>query len=179
MTPQQLQEKLLLALEEKNKILKLLCKSRTREICEAKELLLLEVSEAESQVIEQQSLMKVVADAAYDLIRRFVCGKAQTQWDHIDKDFHEKDPWMGINWVKTKGLHSWNCVSLKDCIDLHKLMVFTYHVAEKQASDMMTSLKKPIKMTIHQHTMRMEVLNGYLMHLPCRAHGNNLYGYGG
>jgi hypothetical protein len=38
---------------------------------------------------------------------------------------------------------------------------------EKQASYMMSSLKKPIKMTIHQqHTMHMEVLNGYLMYLP-------------
>jgi hypothetical protein len=31
---------------------------------------------------------------------------------------------------------------------------------------MMSSLKKPIKMTIRQHTMRREVLNGYFTHLP-------------
>ncbi len=30
----------------------------------------------------------------------------------------------------------------------------------------MSSLKKPIKMTIHQHTMHMEVLNEYLTYLP-------------
>ncbi len=31
---------------------------------------------------------------------------------------------------------------------------------------MMSGFKKPIKMTIRQHTMHMEVLNGYLMYLP-------------
>ncbi len=49
------EERLLLATRElgdKNKILKVLCKLRTRETHEAKELHLLEVSEAESQVIE-------------------------------------------------------------------------------------------------------------------------------
>jgi hypothetical protein len=74
---------------------------------------------------------------------------------------------MGINGVETKGLRSWNWVSCKDCVEFHKLRVFTCDVAEEQASCMMSSLKKPIKkMTIHQHTMRMEILNGYLMYLP-------------
>jgi hypothetical protein len=39
-------------------------------------------------------------------------------------------------------------------------------MVEKQATYMMSSFKKPIKMTIHQHIMRMEVLSGYLMNLP-------------
>ncbi len=137
----------------------------TGETCEAKELCLLEISEAESQVIEQQSMTKVPADAAYDLFCQFVCGKAQTQWDCIIKDKHEKDLWTGINGIKTKGLCSWNWVSYKDCVELYKLMVFTCDAAEKQASYMMSSLKKPVKMTTRQHTMHMEVLIGHLTYL--------------
>jgi hypothetical protein len=79
---------------------------------------------------------------------------------------HEKDPWTGVNGVKTKGLCSWNWVSFRDCIELHKLTVFTCDVEDKQASYMMSSFKKPIKMTIRQHTMCMEFLNGYLAYLP-------------
>ena len=30
----------------------------------------------------------------------------------------------------------------------------------------MSSLKKSFKMTVHQHTMHMEVLNGYILYLP-------------
>jgi hypothetical protein len=80
-TTKGVEEKLLLAtkeLGERNKIPKTLCKSRTRETLEAKELHLLEVSKAESQVIEQQTVTKVAADAAYDLFHQFVGGKAQT-----------------------------------------------------------------------------------------------------
>jgi hypothetical protein len=65
-------------LGEKNKILELLYKSRTRKTHEAKELHLLEDSEAETQVIEQQTVTKVVADAAYNLFHQFVRGKSQT-----------------------------------------------------------------------------------------------------
>jgi hypothetical protein len=114
-------EKLLLAtkeLTEKNKILRTLCKLHTRETHEAKELCFLEVSEAESQVMEQQTVTKVMADAAYDLFHQFVCGNAQIPWDCIIKDMHEKDPWMGVNEVKTKGLRSWNCLLFKDCLEL-------------------------------------------------------------
>jgi hypothetical protein len=136
------EEKLLLTtreLAEKNKILKALHKSHTGETHEAKKFHLLEISEAESQVIEIQSLTKVAADAAYDLSHQFVRGEAPIQWDRIVKDMHEKDLWTGINGVKTKGLRSWNWVSFKDCIELHKLTVFTFDAAEKQASYMMSS----------------------------------------
>jgi hypothetical protein len=73
---------------------------------------------------------------------------------------------MGVNRVKTIGLCSCNWLSFKDFVELHKLTVFTCDMAKKQASYMMSSTKNPIKMTIHQHTMHMEVLNGYIMYLP-------------
>jgi hypothetical protein len=163
------EEKLLFATKaftEKNKILEMLCKTRTGEAREANELRFLEVSEAESQVIEQQTVTKVAANVTYDLFCQFVCGKAQTEWDYIFKNMNGKDPWTGINGAKVEGLRSWNWLSFKDCLELHKLAVFICDAAEKQASYIMSSLKKPIKMTIHQHTMCMEVLNGYLTSLP-------------
>jgi hypothetical protein len=119
--PHDAPEKLLLVTRElvrKNKILKMLPKLYTRETREAK---------AESQVIEQQSLTKVMADAAYDLFRQLICGEAQSQWDHIIKDMHKKD--TGINGAKTKSLCLWNWASSKDCIELYKLTVFTCDAA--------------------------------------------------
>jgi len=65
----------------------------------------------------------------------------------------------GVNGVKHEG--TW--ASLKDCIELHKLTV-SCDAAEKQKSHMMSSLKlkRPLKMTVRQHNMCMEVVNGYL-----------------
>jgi hypothetical protein len=96
------EEKLLLATRElvnKNKILKVLCKLHTEKIREAKELCLLEIFEAESQVIEQQSLTKVPADAAYDLFRQFVCGKTQLNGTALSKTCIKKTV-DGHQWVK-------------------------------------------------------------------------------
>ncbi len=64
-----------------------------------------------------------------------------------------------------KGLaHIWG--SLKDCIELYKLTIFTCDAMEKQRLYTMSSLTKPLKLTAHQHTICMEVQNEYLSCLP-------------
>jgi hypothetical protein len=95
-------EKLLLATKEsgeKNKILKMHCKPGTEANCEAKELHVLDISKAESQVVEQKMVTKVAADAAYDLFCQFVHGEAQTQWDCIVKDICMKKTYGGLVFI--------------------------------------------------------------------------------
>jgi hypothetical protein len=53
-----------------------------------------------------------------------------------------------------------------DCIDFHKLTVFTVDTAERLKYYLMRSVKKPIRWTIRMHICRMEVLNKYLGILP-------------
>ncbi len=79
---------------------------------------------------------------------------------------------MGIDGEKNAGLHPNDWVSLKDCIEHHKLTVTTFDAVEKQRPYMMSSLKKPLKLTVHQHTRCMEVLNGYLPCLPTLKEGD-------
>jgi hypothetical protein len=56
--------------------------------------------------------------------------------------------------------------SLTDCIEFHKLTVFTIDAVERLRYYLTCSLKKPVRWTIHMHISRMEVLNKYLGILP-------------
>ncbi len=79
---------------------------------------------------------------------------------------HTKNPWEDIKGVKHTSLHGKLQQSLTDCIELHKLTVFTIDAAERLRYYLMCSVKKPVRWTIRMHISRMEVLNKYLGILP-------------
>jgi hypothetical protein len=68
---------------------------------------------------------------AYELIRCFVVGKAQMQWDRIVNKMHTKNPWIGMNGKSNKDIHVKSWRSFMDCIQLHKLAIFPANAAEK------------------------------------------------
>jgi len=104
--------------------------------------------------------------STYELLRNLLSGDAQTQWDRIDREMHECDSWTGVNGVVTEGRRPRSYTAFKDCVELHKLTVFTYDAAERQRYYMQQSVRKPVRATIRQYVTRMGVLNDYLKHLP-------------
>jgi hypothetical protein len=52
-----------------------------------------------------------------------------------------------------------------DCIELHKLTVFSADAAEKQRYNMQQTIKKPQRVTVCQFVSRMGILNDYLAYL--------------
>ncbi len=58
--------------------------------------------------------------------------------------------------------------SFMDCLELHKLTVFTINAAESQKFYIQQGVRKPQRATVCQYVSRTEVLNGYLRHLPMR-----------
>jgi hypothetical protein len=53
-----------------------------------------------------------------------------------------------------------------DCIELHKLTIFSADAAEKQLYYMQQTIKKPQQVTVRQFVSCMGVLNDYLAYLP-------------
>jgi hypothetical protein len=53
-----------------------------------------------------------------------------------------------------------------DCLELHKLTVFTSDAAERQRYYIQQGIRKPQQATVNQFVSRVEVLNGYLRYLP-------------
>jgi hypothetical protein len=57
-------------------------------------------------------------------------------------------------------------MSFLDCLELHKLTVFSADTAEKQRFYIQQAVRKPLRATVQQHILRMGVLNDYVSHLP-------------
>jgi hypothetical protein len=92
--------------------------------------------------------------------------KPEIQWDRIVTEMHTKSPWEDIKGAKHNGLRRKLHQSLTDCIEFHKLMVFTVDAAERLKYYLMCSIKKPVRWTFRMHISRMEALNKYLGILP-------------
>ncbi len=79
---------------------------------------------------------------------------------------HAKDPWEDLKGAKHDGLRWKSSTSLWECIDFHKLTVYSIDAAERQRFYMLCNVKKPAKSSIRAHVTQMETLNKYLGLLP-------------
>jgi hypothetical protein len=146
--------------------LKKLAKAQTREKDPAKAKRLTKVEAAKVRLINAKVMESMLACLAYDLFRKLLRDEPQIQWDQIMTDMHTKNPWEDIKGVKHNSLHGKSQRSLMDCIEFHKLTVFTVDATERLRYYLMCSIKKPVRWTIRMHISRMEVLNKYLGILP-------------
>jgi hypothetical protein len=102
----------------------------------------------------------------YDFLRNLLAGDPQAQWDRICRKMHDRDAWAGLNGEKHEGKRLRTWASFKDCLELHKLTIFSMDAAERQKFYIQQGIQKPQRATVHQYVLRVEVLNGYLRHLP-------------
>ncbi len=79
---------------------------------------------------------------------------------------HKCDLWAAVNGQVTKGRHPRTWMSFLDCLELHKLMVFSVNAAERQRFYIQQAVRKPQRATVRQQISRMRVLNDYVKHLP-------------
>ncbi len=146
--------------------LKKLVKAQHGEKDPAKAERLTRVEAAKVRLIEAKVAESTLACLAHDLFCKLLRYKPKIQWDWIVTDMHTKNPWEDIKGVKHNSLRKKLQQSLMDCIEFHKLMVFTVDAAERLKYYLMCSVKKPVRWTIRMHIIRMEVLNKYLEILP-------------
>jgi hypothetical protein len=57
-------------------------------------------------------------------------------------------------------------MSFQDCLELHKLAVFSADAAKRQRFYIQQAVHKPQRATVQQHIFQMGVLNDYVKHLP-------------
>ncbi len=146
--------------------LKKLVKAQTREKDPTKAKRLTKVEAVNVRLINAKVVESTLACLAYDLFRKMLKDKPEIQWDCIVTEMHTKNPWEDIKGAKHNGLHGKLHPSLTDCIEFHKLTVFTVNAAERLKYYLMCSVKKPIRWSIQRHISRIEALYKYLGILP-------------
>jgi hypothetical protein len=70
----------------------------------------------EAQKAHNEAIAKM-----YKLLRNLLSGDAQTQWDCVCREMHERDSWAGVNGQVTKGKHPCTWAAFQDCLELHKM----------------------------------------------------------
>jgi hypothetical protein len=90
----------------------------------------------------------------------------ELQWDRIVDDMHSKDPWEDLRGVRHERIPRKSSLSLWECINFHKLTVYSIDAAERQRFYMLCNLKKHTKSIIQAHMTQMETLNKHLGLLP-------------
>ena len=103
------------------------------------------VDAAKVRLIKAKVAESMLACLAYDLFCKLLRDEPKIQWDQIVTDMHTKNPWENIKGVKHNSLHRKSQQSLTDCIEFHKLAVFTVDAAERLRYYLMCSVKKPVR----------------------------------
>ena len=126
------------------------------------------LEESQSQDIFKDAKAKYVKaiEATYEVMRSLLAGDPQTQWDRIVKEMHEGDSWAGPDGKEHQGSRLRCNKAFSDCLELHKLTVFSPDAAERQRYYIQQGIRKPQRASVRQFIQRMQQLSGYLEFLP-------------
>jgi hypothetical protein len=124
--------------------LKKLAKAQAGEKDPAKAKRLTKVEAVKVRLINAKVAENTLACLAYDLFCKLLRDEPKIQWDRIVTEMHTKTSWEDITGAKHNGLRGKLHQSLMDCIEFHKLTVFTVNAAERLKYYLMCSVKKPI-----------------------------------
>ncbi len=113
----------------------------------------------------QKTALKEVVKA-YDLFCTYFMGKACTQWNKVVIEMHNKDPWVAVDGSLHKGPRKRDWDSFLDCVELHKLTIFSCDAAKLQRCYMQQHVRKPQQVTVRAFVTRMGLLKDYLAYLP-------------
>jgi hypothetical protein len=112
-----------------------------------------EIEQTLSMLQEAQKAHDKAIAESYEQLRNLLSGDAQFQWDCVCHEMHERDLWAAVNGQVTKGRRPRTWMSFLDCLELHKLTVFSADAAEKQQFYIQQAVHKPQRATVRQHIL--------------------------
>jgi len=121
---------------------------------------------AETELLKAEASETAKVGLVYELFCKGLKEDPELQWDPIVNDMHAKDPWEDLKGAKHDMLRRKLSASLWECINFHKLTVYSIVAVERLRFYMICNLKKPAKSSIRAHVTQMETLNKYLGSLP-------------
>jgi hypothetical protein len=91
-----------------------------------------EIKQTQQMLQKSQKAHDKVIAKTYEQLRNLLCGDLQSQWDCVCPKMHKRDSWAGVNGQVTKGRRPQTWMSFQDCLELHKLTVFSADAAKRQ-----------------------------------------------
>jgi hypothetical protein len=118
-----------------------------------------EIEQTQQMLQEAQKAHDKAIAKSYKQLMNLLSGNAQSQWDCICHKMHERDTWAAVNGQVKEGRRPQMWTSFMDCLELHKLTVFSADAAKRQWSYIQQAVRKPQRATVQQHISHMGVLN--------------------
>ncbi len=140
--------------------LKGLSSKENQEVCKMKVIQTQEMLE-EAKEAHDKAVAKM-----YKLLRNFLSGNLQAHFDQICRKMHKRDSWAGVNGQMTTGRRPRLWTAFQDCLELHKLIVFTADMAKRQWYYIQQVVHGPQWATVRQLILHMGVLNDYVGYFP-------------
>jgi hypothetical protein len=125
-----------------------------------------EIEQTQQMLQEAQKAHNKAVAKLYQQLRNLLSGNTQSQWDRVGRKMRKRDSWAAVNGQVTKGRRLQTWMSFLDCLELHKLTVFSADADKRQHFYIQQAVRKPQRATLRQHILRMGVLNDYVKHLP-------------
>jgi hypothetical protein len=107
-----------------------------------------EIEQTVQMLQEAQKAHNKAIAKLYEQLRNLLSGNAQSQWDCVCHEMHESDLWAAVNGQVTKGRRPLMWMSFLDCLELHKVMVFSADAAKRQRFYIQQAVRKPQRATV-------------------------------
>ncbi len=91
-----------------------------------------EIEQTQQMIQESQKAHNKAITETYKQLRNLLSSDAQSQWDCVCRDMHERDLWAAVNYQLTEGRRPQTWTSFLDCLELHELTVFSADAAKRQ-----------------------------------------------
>jgi hypothetical protein len=110
-----------------------------------------EIEQTTQMLQEAQRAQDKAITKLYKQLRNLLSSDAQSQWDCVCHEMYKNDLWAAVNGKITKGRRPRTWMSFLDCLELHKLTVFSADAAEKLRFHIQQAVRKPQRATVRQH----------------------------
>ena len=107
-----------------------------------------EIEQTQQMHQESQKAHDKAIAKSYKQLRNLLSGNAQSQWDCICCKMHKRDSWAAVNGQVSEGWHPGTWMSFLDCLELHKLTVFSADTAKRQWFYIQQAVCKPQRATV-------------------------------
>ncbi len=107
-----------------------------------------EIEQTHQMIQEAQKAHDKAIAEPYEQLRNLLSSNTQSQWNRVCHEMHKCDSWAAVNGQVTKGgcLRTW--MSFLDCLELHKLTVFSANAAKRQRFYIQQVVRKPQRVTV-------------------------------
>jgi hypothetical protein len=107
-----------------------------------------EIEQTQQMLQEAQKAHNKAIAESYKQLRNLLSSNTQSQWDHVCRKMHERDSWAAVNGQVAKGRLPRTWMSFLDCLELHKLTVFSADAAKRQRFSIQQAVRKPQRATV-------------------------------